>query len=333
MQIKGHIKVIKNILDMSSKGLIAGVVLVAVVLIGGLWFGNNRRDSEMNSNGNLYVGITDASADIENVNDINMKIRRVELRNSLGEWVTISANEKAYDLLGLKASEKTELYAKGVLAAGDYDRVRVTLGDVIVNTKAKGNVQAVLPASEVALNSHVSVRANQDSHLELDFLADKSLHAAVGGKYVFAPVVKQESRSNASVTLNSDNTLAVSGGSLDSTSQIGVDLNGTSRDNFVLSTDNSLAVQASAAGSEAQNVAVAAPSFVLGGKTYLGLDNNIMGQVTGAVTTEQLQLPTPAGIPLDTNVNTNTNLNINGGTNGGAVNGSGQVNTGVNLGL
>lgn len=233
------------------KNSTAVVVLIVAILIAlGAWMYRDKMNTtddttkESSLTGTLYVGVTDATEDIKNVNDIDLSVKKVELYSQTDGWVTVSNDSKTYPLLELKANSDTKLYAsKTSMKAGAYDKVRVTLGDVNVRTKTNGTVKAAVPSSQIVINTKVRINNNQKSHIVLDFLADKSLHATASNKYVFAPVVETKAQSNSNVSINNTNSMTATGGTLDSSSQVGMDLNGTSRLNFQLSTDNTLEVK------------------------------------------------------------------------------------------
>ena len=241
-------------------GIVIGVILIALVA----WLvisaaKNDENVDEQNAMGQLYIGVTDATADISNVTDIDMEVEKVEIYSQAEGWMTVSSNSKTYSLLELKASGKTELYASEEVEARIYDRIRVTLGDVNVRTKTNGTIEAAKPNSQMVINGRMNVKAGESTHVKLDFLADKSLHMTSDNKYVFAPFVSTESRSSAVVSVSSENVVTVAGGIVDSTLNVGMDLSGTSRTNFQLTTDNTLKVESSLGGSA---------SFILNGKTY-----------------------------------------------------------------
>ena len=116
------------------------------------------------------------------------------------------------------------------------------MGNSVVHTKTKGDVKAVIPGSQVVINTRLKINNGADSHFKIDFMADKSLHATSDGKFVFAPVVQVESRSNAQINVGSDDMVQVSGGTVDTNTTIGVDLSGSSRVNYQLQTDSSLKI-------------------------------------------------------------------------------------------
>ena len=244
-------------------GVLVGVILAVVIILGGTHYQNNDKPK---NTGSLFIGITDASADINNVNDIDMSVSKVEVHSATKGWVTVSSRSKDYKLLSLKASGKTEFYAKENIESGTYDRARVTLGNTIVKTKTKGDVKAVLLSSQVVMNITTKIKNGEDSHIKLDFLADKSLHTTTDGQYVFAPVIKAEARSNAKVDVKSNNEVVILGGNVDSRVEVGVDIDGSSKSNFKLNTEATLKVESSLGGGL---------KFILGGKSYSSDDQEV----------------------------------------------------------
>lgn len=243
-------------------GVIVGALIVIAVIAGVLWYQKDKRMNEdVKDGGTLYIGITDATADINNVNEVSMSVRKVEVYSANDGWVTVDSNSKDYNLLALKAEGKTELYAKAKVKAGSYDKVRVSLGDTIVKTKTNGDIKAHSPATQVVLSMAVNVKKDKDTRVKLDILADKSLHITTKGEYVFAPVIKAESQSETTVSVANDDAVTTTGGTLDSSVSVGIDLDGASRSDFNLQTGSTLEVDASTLGTI---------KFMLGGKTYTG---------------------------------------------------------------
>ena len=237
-------------------GVLVGVILAVIIILGVVQYQNNDKSK---NTGALFIGITDASADINNVNNIDMSVIKVEVHSATKGWMTVSSDSKKYKLLSLKASGKTEFYAKENIEPGTYDRARVTLGDTVVQTKTRGDVKAVLLSSQIVMNINTKIKNGEDSHIKLDFLADKSLHTTTDGQYVFAPVIKAEARSNAKVDIKSNNEVIISGGNIDSSVEVGVDIDGSSKSNFKLNTEKALKVESSLGGHL---------KFILDGKSY-----------------------------------------------------------------
>ncbi|MES2224098.1 MAG: DUF4382 domain-containing protein [Patescibacteria group bacterium] len=294
----------------NNNGNLGGVIIGAVIVIlaiGGVFWYQNERAMQDDKGGSLYVGITDATADISNVNEVNMEVKKVEVHSATQGWVTASSDSKSYNLLTLNSEGKTELYAKAKVVAGTYDRVRVTLGDTVVKTKTNGDVKAYSPSNQVVMNMAVNVQKEGNTNLRLDFLADKSLHSTSDNKYVFAPVVNAESHSGAEVAVGDSNEVESTGGMKDSSVSVGVDIDGTSRSNFSLTTGTDLKVDGSLLGSV---------KFMLGGKTYS--ENSSAQESTNGTTT--------------TNAGANTNVNTGANANTGAGNANVNVGGAVNLG-
>ena len=241
------------------------VVLIAIIAAGIITVmkdSNGSSESYDNNEvrGELYFTVTDDTADIQSVNEISLQIKKIEIHNETRGWVTASSGSKSYDLLSLKANGQTKIYSAGRVMAGTYDRARITLGNVIVDHKTKGKVEAVLPSNEIVFNTKINVKANSSSNVTLDFLADKSLHSSAEGKYVFAAVVNAESRSDTNVEVKSNDEVIVSGGSIDSKVSVGVDLTGQTKINFQLDSSAGLKVEESLLGGV---------KFMLGGQTYM----------------------------------------------------------------
>ncbi len=277
-------------------GIILGAIVVLAIIGGFIWYSNEPQVADEynmdGGKGELYVGFTDATADIKNVNEVNLEIEKVEVYSESRGWVTVSEQSKTYNLLALKSANRAEFYAKGELDAGDYTRVRITLGDTVVKTKTKGDVKAFPAGRHIVMNLPISVAAEQATSVLLDVFADKSLHTTSDSKWVFAPVIMAESRSNTQVNVSGDNTYTSAGGKMDASANVGMDLAGASRMNFSLTSGSDLKVDDSSSG---------IVKFMLGGQTFLG---------TGAIREE----------PLTGSVNTNTNTNVNTNTNNGGAN-------------
>ena len=277
-------------------GVIVGAIIVVLAILGVKEYQTN--DANDQKRGSLYIDVTDATANISDVNEVNLIVKKVEVHSATEGWVTVDSSNKTYKLLALNASGKTELYAKADVAVGTYDKVRVMLGDAVVNTKSNGDVKATMPSEYVVVTGAVKVNENSNTNVELDFLADQSLHTTAKGEYVFAAVVVAESRSNATVNVASDNVVTVTGGSVDAVVNVGVDFDGTSRLNFKLMSDSTLQLESSLLGDV---------KFMLGGKTYEKSD---------------------ASGEASTNVDAsfNTNVNSSASTTNGSTDGSIEVN-------
>ena len=237
------------------------LAVVLAVFIGGYFYFSNKSDSSPvaeNGFGKVYVTVSDVSADIQNVNDIAMTIGKVELHSATQGWVTVSSAPRSFNLLTLKASGKAELAGSANIAADTYDQTRATINKVQVKTKNAGTKTAVLVSKTLTIKGDVVVRAKESSRVNLDVKASNSLHTATNGDYVFAPVVVLESRHSADVNVQSDNSVVVSGGTLDVNTEVGTDISG----NVIVGSELSPSVKI--------NIVNDMPIMVTGGGTTSG---------------------------------------------------------------
>ena len=192
--------------------------------------------------GKVAVSFTDATTNIQNISEVSMTVNKVELYSQTQGWVTVSNNSYQYQLLQLHAKGQTKIFAQAEVPVDTYSRIRVTLGDVVVHTGAGSQKTAAVPSKTLDIQGSVSVHTNETSSLKLDVLADKSLHVTARGDYVFAPVVNVESRSNAMVGITSDGAVTINGGSVDTSSSVGMDIDGNVKANFQLDNNAKLDV-------------------------------------------------------------------------------------------
>ena len=230
-----------------NNNIIVWVVGIIVVLGIGYFVINMpaQKQKQSGGQGSVVVSFTDATADIQNVNEISMGVKKVELYSQSKGWVTVSSDETQYQLLDLRAKGQTKVYAKANVAADTYSRARVTLSDVKVKTKTIGEKVASVPTKTLTIAGTVKVKADATSSLKFDVFADKSLHATAKGDYVFAPVVNMESRSDATVNTSADGIVVSSGGTVDANINVGMDLDGSVKTDFQLDANIKLDVNAS----------------------------------------------------------------------------------------
>jgi hypothetical protein len=231
---------------MNSKTL-TWVVVAAVVVIGGIYLmtrspgsTNNGDDKSAGAEGRVVFSVTDAAADMGTISEISMKVNKVDMHSSESGWVTVSSTPKTFDLLALNASGKSELLADVEVDEGVYDQVRLMVDSVVVETKAGASKTAKLPSGELKINATVVVERDSTASMNFDFLGDKSLHTTGSGEYIFAPVVKTESKSNAQITIGADGVVTIAGGNLESDGTAGMDIDGNVKLNFQLNSSQKL---------------------------------------------------------------------------------------------
>src|SRR3989338_1260571 len=163
-------------------------------------------------NGRVVIGITDAKKDLNNVTSILLTVTRVEVRDSnAGLWNTISSSVQTFDLIALSADSSIALMADVNVMAGTYDQIRLSVSDVnlTVDNQAK---TAKLPSNVLRIDANLEVDQNETASAVLDFTADDSLHVTGNGKYILAPVILFETKSEVDVSVTQGQKVILVGG-------------------------------------------------------------------------------------------------------------------------
>ncbi len=175
--------------------------------------------------GKIVVGITDAAANMSAVEKIKVTVDKVMVQGSGGGWVAVSSEPKTFDLLELRDEGATELYAEAEIPEGDYNQIRLDISSVVV-TDSSGEHDAMLPSGELKVIGDLSVKEGETSTATFDFIADESLHTTGNGTYVLAPVVKVETRDDATVEEEAGARIKVKGGKIKTNVTVGMDASG-----------------------------------------------------------------------------------------------------------
>lgn len=208
-----------------SKTLI--FVVVGAVVVIGLWYVFMMNGGQ----GRVVFAVTDAAASLENLTSVTMSVNKVEVQSSTDSWVTVSTTPYSFDLLKLKKSGALELLADVKLDAGTYNQVRLNISKVVV-VKAGQTMEAKLPSNDLKIVGHLVVEADGTSTAVLDFMLDKSLHVTGNGLYVFAPVVKLMTQSQASAQVGANRVVTVGNGKVDANVTVGMNEKGETKENF-----------------------------------------------------------------------------------------------------
>jgi hypothetical protein len=172
--------------------------------------------------GRIIVGITDAAANMSSVTKVKVTVQNVSVQSSTKGWVTLSTSPKTYDLLELKGKAYTSLLADAEIEPGDYNQIRLDISKVVV-TDSSGDHEAKLPSGELKVIGDLKVESDSDSTAIFDFIADQSLHVTGNGAYVFAPVIKVETRDDADAEVDASARVRVSGGKVRTNMTVGMD--------------------------------------------------------------------------------------------------------------
>ena len=244
-----------------SKTLI--LVLVGILVILGVWYMSMTKESQ----GRVVFTVTDAAASLENLTSVTMSVDKVEVQNASNGWVTVSDKDYDFDLLKLKNSGALELLADVKLDAGTYNQIRLNISKVVV-VKAGQSLEAKLPSSDLKIVGRLVVEAGGTSTAILDFLLDKSLHVTGNGLYVFAPVVKLMTQSDASADVKADRTVTLGNGKADANVTVGMNEKGETKENYEVGANAK--VEISAGGS----ISVGAKSDIKPVVVSLSAQNN-----------------------------------------------------------
>ncbi len=190
--------------------------------------------------------VTDAAADMGAVTSIKMTVDDIKLHGEEG-WVDVSSKQQTFDLLKLKAEGTQALLADVKLAPGTYDQVRLHISKVIV-TDASGDHTAKLPSGELKLIGKVVINDNSTSTIKFDFIADKSLHITGNGLYIFAPVIRLETRERANVEIerkendDRDVNVTIKEGNINDDTEQSMDVDGNFGEGLKIIEDSKLSV-------------------------------------------------------------------------------------------
>src|SRR3989344_2316386 len=231
-----------------------GIIVGIVVILGAAYFftrtpatpsiSSSTEEKEENESvdaqGRVIFSVTDAAVNMSTISEINMEVNKVEVHSVVDGWVTVSTASRTYSLLALNADNESQLLADINADVGTYDQVRLMVDSISVETKAGTTKEAKLPSNELKINTMLVVKADETASVNFDFLADKSLHLTGSGEYIFAPVVKTETRSSAVVTVDAKNVVTISGGRVDNVNTVGMDIDGSVKLNFQINSAQKL---------------------------------------------------------------------------------------------
>ena len=209
----------------AQSGFVIAIVILIVIVAVGVYFyvsGNGFGGDK----GRVVFAITDAAADVGSVSQVLVTVDNVEAHKVEGDsWVTISSNAQTYDLLELKQSGELAIVADIEVQTGTYDQVRFEISKVVV-VDSNGENEAKLPSDVLRINSDLEVNENSTATATFDFIVDESLHITGNGRYILAPVIQVETRSDAEVEVQRDDRVTIEGGEVKTNVKVGMDENG-----------------------------------------------------------------------------------------------------------
>ncbi|PKP54521.1 MAG: hypothetical protein CVT90_00865 [Candidatus Altiarchaeales archaeon HGW-Altiarchaeales-3] len=227
--------ILKTGLNFGLIMILIGTIIFMSGCIGGTTDTDTKPTGEENEtsnmlNGTVVFAVTDAAADMGAVSSVKLTINAVEVHRVAEEgWITISTEEKTYDLLELKAQGATELLAKVNLTNGVYNRIRLNVKNAVVVMNGV-ETEAKLPGNELKIDADIEVKGGEITTALLDFIVDESLHITGNGKIIMSPVVKVETKTNAKVEIKDkeQNRVEITGGEVKTRITIGMNEKGES---------------------------------------------------------------------------------------------------------
>jgi hypothetical protein len=188
---------------------------------------NNEQYEDDEASGSVVVGVTDARANFENVNEIEMTIDEVAIYSESEGWVQISDETTTYALFDLNARQEFEMMAESDVQRDDYTRVKYDIESVVIVQDDGSRENAQVPNDEYVMDYNFAVEANETTALQLDVLANESLYVSEEGEYVMAPVTTIQATNDAEYTVQSNGVLMVTSGSASATQKFGMNIDGT----------------------------------------------------------------------------------------------------------
>lgn len=230
-----------------------GIIIALVVIIGGGYLLMNRTPATIDTNntkqepatgavsqGRVIFSVTDAAVNMNTISEIEMTVNSVAIQSGTSGWVTVSTTPRTYNLLELNESGESKLLADINTNTGTYNQIRLMVDSIVVTTSTGAKREATLPSGELRINTAMLVNENSTTSVNLDFLADKSLHATGTGQFIFSPVVKTESRSNANVDIDASGNVTIAGGQVDDNRTVGMDIDGSVKLDFQIPANQKL---------------------------------------------------------------------------------------------
>jgi hypothetical protein len=173
--------------------------------------------------GRVIMTITDDLVDLRGISSLRITIDNVQVYSEEDGWITVGGDEETYDLLQLRDVEA--VIADQALEAETYTAMRMDLSSVEV-VDSRGTHNAELPAEKYTINAQLIIEPEGLSAVTFDFIPERSLHIAEDGTYVFAPVVRVTSRTDAVVQPVRGDTVIVTGGNIVADVTYGMTLQG-----------------------------------------------------------------------------------------------------------
>ena len=199
--------------------------------------------AEEEDTGTVVLAISDAAADMGQVTAMEMTISQIRIRAEGGEWTTVSDETQTFDLLQLREMATAQLMLQTQLQTRNYDMVELNCSRFKV-TNGSGTHDCLMINSRLQMECMLEVQANTMTTANFDFMADECLHETTDGQYVFAPVVAVQTRTQAEVQVRNNAEVDISGGTVRTNAQIGMNISGQMGQGLQIQTNAQLQISA-----------------------------------------------------------------------------------------
>lgn len=223
------------------KSIIGKIFLVLALLAIPLAAACSNDDTA--ATGDVVFAITDAAANMGAVSKVEVTIDQIRVRAEGGAWTTVSNETQTFDLLQLRATNTVQLMTQVQLQERNYDMVELNVSQVRI-TNGSGTHTAMMINNRLQMECMLEVQTQTMATVNFDFIADESLHETTEGQYVFAPVVALQTRTQAQVQFRNNNEVDISGGTVRTNAQIGMNISGQMGEGLQIQTNAQLQISA-----------------------------------------------------------------------------------------
>ncbi len=178
------------------------------------------------NNGRFFLSITDDYANMQSVSNVEITFEKVKIYSMSKGWIELSDEEKTYDLIELKNQASNKIIVDYNIEEGSYSKIRLMVEEVKITFNNSEEVEATLPTNEWQINNTIDIENNKNTSVKLDFLANESLFIDTEGKYIFSPAINIETRNNAEISINENNKITISGGTISNNVKVAMSMNG-----------------------------------------------------------------------------------------------------------
>lgn len=193
-----------------------------------------RASAPAKNQGTVVFALKDSAESLDNFQYILLQLKGVSVHSHGGAWIQMKNTPPLFDLLKLYRSAKESAFLTELnLDVGTYDQVRLDVGAITLVTKDGIYHAAKVPSSMLQFNSQLIVEKAGKSSVTVEILSDKSIHSTGNGIYIFAPVIKFETRSKLSnIQVFPTGEVSLIGGKTDTSIDAGMDENGDLKKDF-----------------------------------------------------------------------------------------------------